>query len=89
MLFDITPTKKLIMTYKKISLILVGLMWTNFICAQNPVSQKDDFCYAKLKSPDLYQEITEKVMVTPASIRTIKVPAEYSTISEQIMINLK
>lgn len=71
----------------RIFCILVLLTFTNFSFAQNlTIGNSDDFCYAKLKSPDVYDEISEEILVQPASKRTIKVPAEYGTTTEQIMV---
>lgn len=36
-------------------------------------------CYAKCNIPDQYENVTEQVMIKPASTRTIAVPAEYET----------
>ena len=63
------------------------LVFANYSSAQNiPVGDSDNFCYAKLKTPDLYDEVSEQVEVKPATRNMIKVPAEYGTTTEQILI---
>ncbi|MFK8006693.1 MAG: peptidoglycan-binding protein [Saprospiraceae bacterium] len=75
------------MKFFRIFCILVILAVANFSYAQNlTIGNSDDFCYAKLKSPDVYDEIPEEILVQPASRKSIKVPAEYGTTTEQIMI---
>lgn len=71
----------------KVFCILVFLPFFNYSVAQNiPIGNSDNFCYAKLKTPDVYDEVTEQVEVRSASRNVIKVPAEYGTITEQVMV---
>lgn len=73
--------------FRTFYVLFILLTSPSFFYAQNlSVGDSDDFCFAKLKSPDIYDEVSEKVLVQPASQNIIKVPAQYETITEQIMV---
>ncbi len=75
------------MKLNRILSALIILVIVNFSFGQDiSIGNNDDFCYAKLKSPDVYDEITEEVLVQPASSRTITIPAEFGTVTEQILV---
>jgi len=43
-------------------------------------------CYAKCKTPDIYETFTRKVLVEEAYVRTTTIPATYETIEKQVML---
>ena len=66
--------------------ILLFVSFSFLSYSQNRINFDDDNCYAKLKTPDVFDEVEEKVLVTPATRKTIKTPAEYETVTEKILI---
>ena len=71
----------------KIFCTIVLFSAVQFCFAQTTVvNNNDNLCYAKLKTPDTYDEVTEEVLVRPASQKIMKSPAEYETITEQVLV---
>lgn len=70
----------------KFTVILILAFTANLVIGQAPINTNDDFCYAKLKTPDTYDEVTEEVLVRPASTEISKTPAVYQTVTEQLLI---
>ena len=43
-------------------------------------------CYAKCKTPDIYETFSRKVLVEEAYVKTTTVPAVYETVEKQVML---
>lgn len=43
-------------------------------------------CYAQCKTPDVYEDVTEKVLTKEASKKIVSIPAEYKTVVDTIWV---
>ncbi|NND06987.1 MAG: peptidoglycan-binding protein [Saprospiraceae bacterium] len=76
---------------KKIEALCLGI----FLCStaitvaqpgDMPTDAEPGKCYAKCLIADQYENVTETVVVRPASMRTETVPAKYETVTERVMV---
>lgn len=44
-------------------------------------------CYAKCKTPDIYETFSRKVLVEEAYVKTTTIPATYETVEKQVMLS--
>ena len=43
-------------------------------------------CYAKCKTPDIYETFSRKVLVEEAYVKTTPIPATYKTVKKKVMV---
>jgi hypothetical protein len=54
--------------------------------ADLPPNAEAGKCYARCQSPDVYQNVTEKVLIKPATVKYTPVAAVYETVTERVLV---
>ena len=69
-----------------ISTFLIGQVEDDVRFNDLPPNAEYGKCYAKCKTPDIYETFTRKVLVEEAYVKTTPVPAVYETVEKEVMV---
>jgi len=68
------------------STFLIGQVEDDIRFNDLPPNAEYGKCYAKCKTPDIYETFTRKVLVEEAYVKTTPVPAVYETVEKKVMV---
>ena len=69
-----------------ISTFLIGQVEDDIRFNDLPPNAEYGKCYAKCKTPDIYETFTRKVLVEEAYVKTTPVPAVYETVEKEVIV---
>ena len=69
------------------STFLIGQVEDDIRFNDLPPNAEYGKCYAKCKTPDIYETFTRKVLVEEAYVKTTSVPAVYETVEKKAMVS--
>ncbi len=70
-----------------ISIFLIGQVEDDIRFNDLPPNAEYGKCYAKCKSPDIYETFTRKVLVEEAYVKTTPIAAVYETVDKEILVS--
>ena len=68
-----------------ISTFLLGQIEDDIRFNDLPPDAEYGKCYAKCKSPDIYETFTRKVLVEAEYVKTTPIPAVYETVEKEVI----